>query len=362
MMPRYDPVMEKGKIVEWIKKEGEFVNKGEAIVIIEGEKTTFELEAPSSGKLTKILYEQGSDVNVGEIIALIDEELVEKVERIEKVEFKEIKATPRAKRLAQQYNIDLSLIKGSGPEGRIIEEDVLEYIKKEKLEAPLEEELKPLDSIRKTIAERLSFSHKNYVSAAIFSESDFEELMKLKSSLKEKMNKNISITAFLVKACSIALKDFPMINSSWEEDKIRIHKKINIAVGIDTPRGLFAPVIHECDKRSLEEISKVIEDYANRAREGTLRIEELTNSTFTVSNLGSYDVELFLPVINPPNCAILGLGRISKRPTVIDDKIVLRFKGNLSLIFDHRIIDGAPAASFLGRIKELIENPYMLLV
>jgi len=346
MMPRYDPVMDKGRIVEWLKKEGEFVNKGEGLVLIEGEKTTFELEAPSSGKLTKILFKEGSEVKVGEVIALINEE-----------EVKEVKISPRAKKLAQQYNIDISLVKGTGPEGRIIEEDILNYLKT--LE---KEEVKPLDSIRKTIAERLSFTHKNVPSAAIIIDVDFEDLLKLKGNLKEKLGKNISLTAFIVKASAQALKNFPTLNSSWEEDKIKIHKRINIAVAVDTPRGLFAPVIQDCDKKSLEEISKLIDEYSNKAKEGSLTLEELTNSTFTVTNLGPYDVELFYPIINPPNCAILGVGKISKKVVVIEDKLIPRFRGYLTLVFDHRIIDGGPASKFLSYIKDLIENPYLLII
>jgi pyruvate dehydrogenase E2 component (dihydrolipoamide acetyltransferase) len=359
MMPRFDPVMQTGKIVQWVKKEGEEVKKGETIVIVEGEKTTFEIEAPISGKIVKIIFPEGSEVKVSDVIAEIRAEVEEAKKEIV------VKASPLAKKIAREYGIDLAKVKGTGPNGLITKEDVLKVIeeKKEKGLIPeLEYKSIKLTQVRKTIAERLSYSFRVTVPVMVSTEVFYDDLLKLRGSLKRE-GLDSSITSFLVKAVALALKEHEILNSSLEGDEIRIYKNINICVAVDAPQGLVAPVIKDADKLSVFEISKRIDELVKRAKENKLEINDLVGGTFTVSNLGGFGIDLFIPIINPPQCAILGVGRITKRLRINEEgDFDIRDVGNLCLIFDHRIVDGAPASRFLRRVKELLENPYYLLI
>lgn len=368
MMPRFDPVMQSGKIVQWVKKEGEEVKKGETIVIVEGEKTTFEIESPVSGVLAKIIYPEGSEVKVSDVIAEIraEGEVIEKIKEKQKEEKITIKASPLAKKIAREHGIDLSKVRGTGPNGLITKEDVLRLIeekpKEEKLIPELEYKVVKLTQVRKTIAERLSYSFRTTLPVMVSMEVFYDDLLKLRESLK-KEELNASITAFLVKAVALALREHEILNSFLEGDEIRIYKEINVCVAIDAPQGLVAPVIKNADKLSVFEISKRIDELAKKARESKLEINDLVGGTFTVSNLGGFGVDLFMPIINPPQCAILGAGKITKKLRLDQEgDLDVRNVGNLCLIFDHRIVDGAPASRFLQRVKELIENPYSLVI
>jgi pyruvate dehydrogenase E2 component (dihydrolipoamide acetyltransferase) len=381
-MPRLDPGMQSGKIVEWLKKEGDTVQKGEAILVVEGEKTTFEVEAPESGPLTKILATVGTDVQVAQPIAIIGEPgampppaATSATAALEGqhppapsagyASPDRVIASPAARRLAQEYGVDLASLKGSGPSGRITREDILAakegarpaqltqtvsklppttVLKKEKLEG-----------VRKVVAERLSYSARTVVPVTITAEVDATKLM----AMKEKQS-HIGFTAFGVKAVAMALRTHKQVNATIENDEITTYSDINVAVAINTEQGLVAPVVRNADKLSLQEITSAINELAQKAGQNRLGIENLTGGTFTVTNLGGYDVESFAPIINPPQCAILGLGRIGYKPFAHGKEVVARPSTLLTLVFDHRIIDGVPAAKFLRDVKRNLEDPETL--
>ena len=392
VMPRLDPGMQSGKIVEWMKKEGDQVHKGEAILVVEGEKTTFEIEAPESGVLSKILAQVGNDVQVAEPVAIIGEssgtsqsEASSKTVRREganqrsmaspqsyvpqgpsaaKVPMTDrIVASPAARRLAQEHHVDLATLSGTGPGGRISREDVIAAIEPPKTAVVASRMVQPqvlrrvkLEGIRKAVAERLSFSARTCVPVTITMEADATKLV----AMKEKES-HISFTAFAVKAAAKALENHTAINSTIEGDEITTYAQINVAIAIHTEEGLVAPVVSKANEKPLREINLVIDELSQKAKEKRLTIEDLTGGTFTITNLGAHDVESFAPVINPPQCAILGLGRIVYKPFALGGRVSARPSTMLTLVFDHRIVDGVPAARFLQNLKRNLEDPESLL-
>ncbi len=388
-MPRLDPGMQSGRIIEWLKKEGDRVNQDEPVVRVEGEKTTFEVNSPGSGTVRKLLFEPGADVQVGQPMALVGEpneplpsvipvgetpkpvvpqeaELMPKVARIQ-----EPPASPVARKIAREAGIDLSQIKGSGPAGRIVREDVLKAIEKAKgqpqpVPAPSQVRIVPiaktlkLSGKRKATAERLSYGFHTTVPVTITMETMMSRIAEQRQSLRSKTGEDVSITAYVVKAAAKALEDHPLLNSSLEQDELRLYGDINVAVAINTPDGLVAPVIPQTNKKSVLDVSRQIRSLTERAMQNTLSVSDLTGGTFTVTNLGGYGVELFAPVINPPQCAILGFGRTSEKPVIIGKEVRAMAMTTIALVFDHRIVDGVPAAQFLQRVKELLEDPVKL--
>jgi pyruvate dehydrogenase E2 component (dihydrolipoamide acetyltransferase) len=379
-MPRLDPGMQSGKIVEWLKKEGETVRKGEPILVVEGEKTTFEVEAPESGPLTKIIADVGTEVQVAQPIAIIgsaglsrptaSQTQVTQEERTlpsassqpSGMPSDRVVASPAARRLAQEYGVNLTTLKGSGPAGRITREDVLAAKETQpamqvaptpsKMPQPQVLRKVKLSGVRKVVAERLSYSARTVVPVTITAEADATKLMAMKNR-----HGHIGFTAFSVKAAAKALRIHSEVNSTIENDEVTTYQDVNVAVAINTDQGLVAPVIRNADKLSLQEVNSAIDDLARKAAENRLGIGELTGGTFTVSNLGAYDVESFAPVINPPQCAILGLGRIAYKPYAHGNDVIAKPSTLLTLVFDHRIIDGVPAAKFLRDIKRNLEDP-----
>jgi pyruvate dehydrogenase E2 component (dihydrolipoamide acetyltransferase) len=383
LMPRIDPGMQTGKIVEWLKKEGEFVQKGEPILVVEGEKTTFEIEAPESGVLSKILVEVGTDVQVTQPVAVIGEPekssqtatqtrpiqqetrtQPQSATRPTPAPSGRIIASPAARHLAQDRGLDLTSVKGTGPGGRITREDVLSASEPapsaaravSKVREPAVLRKVKLEGIRKTVAERLTFSARNAVPVTLTMETDATKLVELKNK-----EDHIGFTAFAVKAIARALERNPVMNSTIEGDEVTTYSDINVAVAINTDQGLLAPVIQNANRKSVKEVNAKIEELSQKAKENRLTIEELTGGTFTVTNLGAYDVESFAPVINPPQCAILGLGRIAYRPIASGEQVSARPVSVLTLVFDHRIVDGVPAAKFLRDVKSNLEDPDALL-
>ena len=376
-MPRLDPGMQSGKIVEWLKKEGDLCRKGEPILVVEGEKTTFEIEAPESGPLTKILATVGTDVQVAQPIAIIgqtaptslpiSEATVKQEETrpsatLPTASSARIIASPAARRLALEYGVDLTSLRGSGPGGRISTEDVLAAKQGvvsqtvSKLSQPAVLKRTKLTGVRKAVAERLSFSARTVVPVTITVEADATKLV----ATKEK-HSHIGFTAFGVKAAARALENHRDVNATIEGEEVTVYSDINVAVAINTEQGLVAPVIRNANKLGLKEIGAKIDELSRMAAENRLTIEDLTGGTFTVSNLGAYDVESFAPVINPPQCAILGLGRVAFKPFAHGSEISARPSTLLTLVFDHRIIDGVPASKFLRDVKRNIEEPEELI-
>ena len=359
VMPRLSLTMKEGTVGKWYKKEGDDIEKGEPIVEVVSEKATYDLEAPASGILRKILVREGVDVPVNAVLAVVtapDEAFSETeisagasqpvgVERAERV-----LASPAAKRLAREYGIDLSTVKGSGPEGRIAGEDV-----KLVIEASAEVSLKvkqtiPLSGFRKTSAERLSMSFRTAPHSTIMMEVDVSKAVEIHEKTQ------VSFTAIMVNAVAKALTEHSMMNSSLEGDRIKAFEDINVGVAVATDGGLVVPVIRNVNGKTLNDIDAAIKELTEKARHGKLSKEEVTGGTFTITNLGMYGVDFFTPIINPPEAAILGVGRMVEKPVAINGKIEVKPMATLSLSYDHRIIDGAPAGKFLLSVKERIEK------
>jgi len=377
-MPRFGLTMESGFIEKWFKKEKDEVKKGEPLLEVSSEKITNEVASPASGILLKIIGKEKEEIKVGTVIAIIGEE-GEKIEEIkEKVEPEKIteaveteetssvraalserggriKASPLSKNIARGKNLDLSQIRGTGPDGRIEKKDVLVFLSSAS-EKKVEFKIEKLSGLRRTIAERLSKSFHTAVTLTNTTEVDFTEFKKL---MKEK---NVSITSGLVFVLSKVLKELNKFNAHFDSDKkeLIIFDDINIGIAVDTEKGLMVPVIKNADKSNLKTINDQIKKLAGEARNGIISENDIKGSTFTLTNLGMMRTEIFTPVINPPEVAILGMGRIIKKPVVTDeDKISIRELAYLSLSYDHRIIDGADAAKFLEKLAKLIESPVL---
>jgi len=396
-LPKLTLTMEEGIIGKWHKKEGDRVEKGETLCEVETEKTVDVIEAPASGVLRKIIFPEGSIVPVNKIIAVIAEpdevlpdleRLIESAEKlarktgvipaveIEKPmeiikEEERIRVSPSARKLAEEYGIDLRQIKGTEPEGRIVREDVLEAIEEAKAKTvaiPTAKTVKviPLTGMRKVITDRLTYSARTALHVPLSIEVDMTEVAKLIEEVSPEMDKktgvHISYTDILVKSVAEAIKEHPIVNSIIENEQIKILEDINIGVAVALEDGLLVPVIHNADKKSITEIATTLQDLIEKARQGKLLTREASGGTFTISNLGMFGIDFFAPIINPPESAILGVGRIVKKPVVINNEMTIRLTMTLTLVFDHRIMDGAVAAGFLQTIKRLLENPRTLLM
>jgi pyruvate dehydrogenase E2 component (dihydrolipoamide acetyltransferase) len=379
VMPKYGWTMTEGKVLKWLKKEGELVKKGEPLFEMESEKTVTQVEAETSGILRKILVQEGTVVPVGETIAILTEpgeelpssdtlkQMVEEKPQI--VEEEKIKISPAARKLAEEHGIDITKIKGTGPDGRIVKEDILRVIESEKevvKVSSLPAKIIPLEGMRKIIAERMTLSARTTARVLLTIDVDMSEVSKLRQSLLEDVEKKwgvrLTYTDILVKAVAKALEEHPIVNSILVEDKIHVMESINIGVAVALKDGLIVPVVREANKKSLIEIALQLKELIEKARQGKLSTEEATGGTFTISNLGMYGVGVQMQIINPPEVAILGVGAITDKPVVINGQITIRPMMTLSLVFDHRALDGAPAAEFLVTLKRILENPYILLI
>ncbi len=406
IMQRMSVAMEYGVILKWLKKEGDIVKQGEPIVEIFGEKNEFELEAPTDGVLLKILCEVDDEIPISEPIAYIGEK-GEKVPDampiklnkaavtttatatitpsvsipVTKVATKttaprvetrlpggKIKASPRAKKKAKEMGVDLSIIVGSGPEGRIVEKDVLAAQTVPQVAVSDERKVKqvaPLSPLRRTIARRMTQSAQN-PHITMITEIDMTEVVELRNEINEQVEKKqgirVSFNDIIVKAVADTLDRFPKFNATLVGNDLVLFDEVNIGVAMATDDGLIVPTIRGANRKSITEIALETKDFGKRAKTNELKPEELSGSTFTVSNLGPFNVDLFIPVINPPETAILALGQINRKPVVIDDKIVIRSMMMASCAVDHRVLDGAPAGQFLAALKETLENPYMMKI
>jgi pyruvate dehydrogenase E2 component (dihydrolipoamide acetyltransferase) len=306
-------------------------------------------------------------IPVGQPIAIIAEEGEEAPKEIEvsvgAPPEKRIKASPAARRIAKEHGLDLTKIKGSGPGGIIVEKDVLHAISAEKPEVlPSFEvmEVIPLAGMRKTIADRMVYSYRTAPHVAITMEVDMTEALKLHQTIEKIRGVDIPLTALLTTVTAFALKKHPIMNSVLEEDQIKMIKNINIGVAVALEDGLIVPVVHDADKKDLIETASLVRELIEKARKRELSIEELRGGTFTITNLGGFEVDIFTPIINPPQTAILGVGKIMERVKVVDKQIHAVPIMTLTLVFDHRVVDGAKAAQFLKEIKDLLEDSYKL--
>jgi pyruvate dehydrogenase E2 component (dihydrolipoamide acetyltransferase) len=371
VMPKLGLTMREGTIVNWLKNEGEPVEKGKPLLEIETEKVTTEVDAPASGILSKILAPKGSAVPVSETIAFISEpreaQSLSSIERTNSFEkpVERTRISPLAKKLADERKIDVTKIKGTGPAGRIVRDDVLKAVETAKsilITRPPGEEAKavPLTTMRENIGQRMLQSTLTAAHVTITTEADASEAIKLRQNLLPKIERitgvRLSYTDILVKVVAKALREYPIINSTLEGKNLRLLERINIGVAVSLEQGLIVPVIHDADRKSMVEISTSLKELVDKARQNKLSLDEVTGGTFTISNLGMYGVDVFTPIINPPESAILGVGRIADKAVVLNGQIVARPVVVLSLSFDHRVMDGAQAASFLQRTKQIVEN------
>ncbi|HOJ82854.1 MAG TPA: dihydrolipoamide acetyltransferase family protein [Acetomicrobium flavidum] len=395
-MPKLGLTMTSGSVAKWHKKEGDRVEKGEVILEVSTEKITYKVEAPESGVLRKILVQPGTKVPIGAplcIIAAPDEDISELLKEAPTAPAAEkpaqpeakpapvaakpageevlIKATPIAKKIAKEQGIDLALVTGTGPGGRIVEKDVLDFIERQKAVAEARPVAKAaplkriaLSDVRQVIAERMSTSWQNSPMVTLNVDVDCTLLKKLredlKSSFKEK-GLNLSYNYILMKACAVALKEQPMLNSYLEGNEVVLYDEVNIGLAVATEEALLVPVVKDVAGKNLYEIASDGDALIEKARKGELAIDDVTGGTFTITNLGMFGVRDFTPIINPPQCAILGVGEMKDKPCVCDGQIVVKPMMTLSLTFDHRIVDGAQGAMFIRRVKELLENPLLLL-
>ena len=283
-----------------------------------------------------------------------------------------LKASPLARRLAKEHGVDLISIVGSGPDGRIVRDDVLQAsaaaAEAPVMEAPAfqqEAEVIPMGGIREIIAERMTMSLQTNASVTLHTEVDATAFVELRGMLNDKLQArevSLTYTDLLVKVVANALREHPRLNATLTDEGIHLLPEINIGVAVALEDGLVVPVVRNADKERLSEISEQVKGFAERARSNQLTPGELQGGTFTITNLGNFGIDAFTPIINPPESAILGVGRILKKPVVHDDEIIARSMLTLSLTFDHRVVDGAPAAQFLQTVSSYIQDPYLLLV
>ncbi|QGA68959.1 dihydrolipoamide acetyltransferase family protein [Sulfolobus sp. E11-6] len=380
LMPKLGLTMTKGKIVQWKKKEGDRVQEGEDLVIIETEKITTTVKAPASGILLKIYAKEGEEVPVGQIIAyigeigeqppslppkpsLVTQQQQTQLTRMEEAKtIGEVRASPRARRLAKEKGIDLSKIKGTGPGGIITEDDVIREL--EKIEKEMKftatglrvKEIIPMSVMRQEISRRMVQSLQTMAQVTLSIEINANSLVKIKNEIESKYNMKITYTDVLVKVVAKLLRSHPYLNATLEGDQIKIIEDVNIGIAVALDQGLIVPVIRNADIKPITEIAKESHELADKARGNKLNPDEVTGGTFTISNLGMYDIDSFTPIINPPQTAILGVGRIRKAPVVIDDTISVGYVMWLSLTFDHRVMDGHTAAKFLKELSEVLED------
>ena len=390
--PTFPESVADGTIANWVKKEGEAVSQDEVIAEIETDKVVLEVLAPSDGKISKIHKNEGDTVLsaelIGEFISGDSEELKTQTVNEEKPtetapdlestqdHLVDKKSGPAAKRIIEEKELNPSEIKGSGKDGRITKADVISHVEKDpvieesvkKTNVDLDRETKrvPMTRLRSTIAKRLVEVQQETAMLTTFNEVDMKPIKDIRSKYGDDFLKEhgvkLGFMGFFVAASVNALEKFPQVNASIDGTDIVYHGYKDIGVAVSTDRGLVVPVIKDADIKSISEIEKSISEYAEKARDGKLSIEEMQGGTFTVSNGGIFGSLLSTPILNAPQTAILGMHKIEDRPVVVDGEIVVRPMMYLAMSYDHRMLDGKEAVSFLVSIKEQLENPEKLLL
>jgi len=393
--PTYPESVQEGSLATWHKQVGESVKRDELIVDIETDKVVLEVVAPAAGILTEILKMEGDTVLGNEVIALIEESAAASAPSAAPVAESAADAAeptesgglinPAAKKLAEERGIDVNQIVGTGKGGRITKEDVVNFnppaaaavatpaaASAVTAEAPLEtgdrvERRVAMTRMRSRIAERLLEVTQTTASLTTFNEVDMTALMDLRKQYKDEFTKihngtRLGFMGFFVKAAVEALKRYPSVNASIDGTDIVYHGYQDVGVAVSTERGLVVPVLRSAENMSIANIENGIYDYAMKARDGKLTIDEMTGGTFTITNGGVYGSLISTPIINPPQSAILGMHKIQERPVAINGEVKIRPMMYLALSYDHRLIDGKGAVQFLVTIKELIEDPAKILL
>ncbi|MER3445770.1 MAG: dihydrolipoyllysine-residue succinyltransferase [Candidatus Dadabacteria bacterium] len=433
VVPQLGESIVEATVRRWLKQEGDSVSIGDALVELETEKVNVEVAAEQSGVLVRIEKKEGDDVRVGDVLGLIEEAAQQGTkkpatkpkeaakeekpsERFGKTspavseEPRQIngqkRVTPLARRMAEEYKVDLNEVSGTGPSNRVTEKDVEDYIEGQKSkqegisksetpqkdfppirvvetqkqktepagfsESPVlidrskREERVRMSRRRRTIARRMVEAQQTAAMLTTFNEADMSAVMEIrkrrKDIFKQKYGVGLGIVSFFIKASIGALKDFPLLNAEIQGDDIILKHYYDIGVAIGAEEGLVVPVLRDADRMSFAEIERGIQEYAEKAKKGTFSLEDLMGGTFTVTNGGVFGSLLSTPIINPPQVGILGLHKIEERPVVVNSQVVVRPMMYLALSYDHRIVDGREAVQFLVRVKQLIEDPEALLL
>ena len=421
IMPKLGMAMSNGKVVKWLKEDGAEVKKDEPVVVVMSKKITYEVVAPADG-IVRCISRAKDTCDIGQIIGFITApgEETPKVEVTapaevpvetkaaapakEKVqapqETKFIPSSPAARRLAKELGVDISrvvpaggrvtekdvqrfydeqaqisisplarqmaeaeglditTIQGSGPNGKIIEDDILRMLEGAKPKAVVENI--PFVGMRQAIAEQMAHSLQTMAQITLMTKVDVTELKSTREALRARWERKVSYTDLLVKAVAVALTDHPLLGAKLESEEIVMPDEINVGVAVALEEGLIVPVVRNADRMTVHEIGDRIKELARRARENALDVDEVTGAAFTVTNLGMYGVDGFTPIINPPEVAILGVGRITEELALVNGQVAARSKMVLSLTIDHRIVDGAPGAAFLQTLAQLLEHPALI--
>lgn len=376
-------------LLKWTKKDGEWVERDEVIAELESEKATFEVNAEQSGILTTV-GKEGDTLNIGDVLAKIDETAakpegqpaakeapavapVVKNEAPVTAVSNDVKATPVASAIIADKKVDTSSIKPTGAGGKIVKHDVLEALSNPgKKSLATEGELfsrnvrkEKMSNLRKTISKRLVEAKNTTAMLTTFNEVDMTRIMEVRKQYKDKFKEihgvNLGFMSFFAKACAIALGEWPSVNAYIDGDQLLYHDYADISIAVSTPRGLTVPVMRNVESLSMADVEKKVVELAGKARDSKLTAEELQGGTFTITNGGVFGSLMSTPIINIPQSAILGMHKIQERPMAINGQVVIRPMMYLALSYDHRIIDGRESVSFLVRVKELLENPELLL-
>lgn len=431
IMPKMGDAMEEGTLIKWLKAVGDEVAEGDALAEIETDKITLEMEAQESGFLTNVFVDEGAVVPIGEVVATIgaqdevgkgekpaaksaeeaeaaaeevsgepveeaaeDAEVVAEETPAAEAEVVErntkFRASPLVKRLAEEAGLDLGLVSGSGPDGRIVKKDIQPYLDGSKPMPTAAGEAKEaaapaaasagrpeqpsyavtgekvdMPKIKRVTGDRMSeskaFIPHYYVSASI----DMTAALEFRKTINAQMEASgikVSVNDMIIKAAAMALVDHPNVNRKYIDGELYQQDSIDVNIAIAIDGGLIAPFVPNADQKSLGTISKMAKDLGKRAREGGLKLEEYQGGTFTISNLGMFDVDQFVAVINPPQVAILAIGSVAEVPVVKDGEITIGHKMQITLSADHRALDGAEVATFLQTVRQYLENPMMLAI
>jgi len=426
VLAKLSPTMEEGTIVKWSKQEGDVVKVGDVLAEIETDKANMEMEALGAGVLRKLLVPAGGKAPVGALIGVIadaGEDIAPTLAEAAKAAAAapapappapapvasaapaspaptaaaaprapiaaappapppaaaasgRVKASPLARAIASRSNVPLAAVAGSGPGGRIVKRDVEGYIASPaparsapaaaRPAAPVPTVVAgtalPLSSMRRTIAKRLSESAFTAPHFYVTVEIEMDAAVSLREQLLRAEEVKVSFNDLVVKACAKALTRFPTVNASWTGETIQTHAEVHIGVAVSVPDGLITPVVRNADQKHVVDIAAEIKDLAARARDKKLKPEEFMGSTFTISNLGMFDVTEFTAIINPPESCILAVGAVRKQPVVKNDQLAVGHRMKVTLSSDHRVVDGALAAQFLAEVRRLLENPASLLL
>ena len=402
VMPQMGYDMEQGTVVSWLKLEGAEVKRGEPLAEISTDKAVVEIESHATGILRRILVAEGTTVPVGQVIGVIaaaDEDISQlEVEaplpevaaaavsapgpsapaavapaeaKAPSVPAGEAKASPVARRLAQEKGIDLGQVTGTGPGGRVVREDVLAFEAEARMVAPLAPVAEvgtgrqDLSRMRQAIARSTIQSKGETPHFYVTSEIDMTGAMELRRQVNDTLeDARITVNDLIIRAAALALQKFPALNSFYREDHLETHSYINIGIAIALEQGLIVPAIANCESKSLVEIARASKDLIERAQQGHLRQDEYAGGTFAISNLGTFDVDSFSAIILPPQSAVLAVGSVKRQPVVrgADDRVTVAQMMKATISVDHRVSDGAEGARFLMELKRLLENPAVLLL